>query len=436
MKFVAKYVAKEKPEDVSLLVQTALLSIGLAVALISAALYPCARWLLKLVLPPASLAEAVAILPFAFASLWIGLLGGVLQAGLAGHELITQCNYVELSGSILYLLSAFLLVPKFGLLGLAYSQTAVAIVSLLATWLLLRRRIPQFPMLPRQWNRSLFREMAAYGFHFQLITVAQALREPVTKALLAKFGGLAMTGFYDLASRWVVTFRELIVQANQVLVPTVSRLQERDPGSIPRLYRESYRLIFFLAIPSFAFLLAVSPLVSVLWIGRYEPVFVTFVALLAAGWFVNILSNPAYVVDLGTGALRWVSIGCAATALLNATLGALGGMHWGGTAVVAASVLSLILGYAIVLVSYHVENRVPFASLLPNGSAGVILFGLLGALIFLPYFSASSEQTHSLLSVRMAGGSLAALFTMIVVPLWMHPMRKRLLHWFFERVPA
>jgi hypothetical protein len=56
--------------------------------------------------------------------------------------------------------------------------------------------------------------------------------------------------------------------------------------------------------------------------------------------------------------------------------------------------------------------------------------------IFLPFFSAASEQTHSLLSVRMAGGSFVALFTMIVIPLWMHPMRKRLLHWFFERVPA
>ena len=71
--------------------------------------------------------------------------------------------------------------------------------------------------------------MVGYGFHFQFITVCQALREPVTKALLTTFGGLAMTGFYDMASRWVVTFRELIVQANQVLVPQFRAFRRASP---------------------------------------------------------------------------------------------------------------------------------------------------------------------------------------------------------------
>ena len=35
------------------------------------------------------------------------------------------------------------------------------------------------------------------GFTDQVITASQALREPVTKALLTKFGGLAFTGLYD-----------------------------------------------------------------------------------------------------------------------------------------------------------------------------------------------------------------------------------------------
>src|SRR4029077_7624362 len=139
---------------------------------------------------------------------------------------------------------------------------------------------------------------------WQFISACQAVREPATKALLAKFGGLAMTGFYDLASRWVVTFRELIVQANQVLVPTIANLQERDPEAVPRIYRESYRLIFFLAIPTFAFLLAVSPLVSLIWLGTYQPIFVRFVVILAAGWLVNVLSNSFYFVKLGNGSRR------------------------------------------------------------------------------------------------------------------------------------
>jgi O-antigen/teichoic acid export membrane protein len=333
VKFVAKYVAHGEAESVSVLVQTALLSTAAGLTVMYIPLYPAAHWILKLVLPGARLAEAYGILPYAFLSLWINIAGSILLAGLAKHELITHRNYAVLAGSGLYLVLAFLLVPRYSLLRLAYAQTAQTGACFVATWILLRRTIPQLPFVAHRWDRAPFREMCGYGLHFQLITASQAAREPVTKALLAKFGGLAMTGIYDMASRWVFTLRELIVQANLVLVPTISGLREREPEAIPAVYRASYRLVFFLGVPAFAFLLAVSPIVSRSWLGRYEPVFVLFVGLLAAGWLVNILSNPAYVVDLGAGALRWVSIRCACTAILNPALGYFAGKYFGGAAV-------------------------------------------------------------------------------------------------------
>jgi O-antigen/teichoic acid export membrane protein len=432
VKFVAKYAAREKTEEVSLLVQTAVISTGLALALVSAGLYPAARYILEIVLPRASLAETWKILPIALVSLWITILVGVLQAGLVGHEMIALCNYLELSGAVAYLLLALLLVPSRGLLGLAYAQTIAAAALMVATWVMLRRRIPSLPLVPRRWNRALFREMAGYGFQFQLITASQAMREPVTKALLAKFGGLAVTGLYELAARSVVTLREIIVQANQVLVPTVSGLQERDPDSVPAVYRESYRLIFFLAIPAFAFLVVASPFISQVWIGRYEPLFVRFVALLAAGWLVNVLTNPAYVVRLGTGALRWVLAGCVSMTILNATLGFVAGSHWGGTAVVAASAASLAGGYLIVLVSYHLANRAPFAQLLPEESREILFASLLAAAMCLPYFC--SWPPHSIISLRVTAGMAVALAAIMAIPMWIHPMRKRLLHWVLSSV--
>jgi O-antigen/teichoic acid export membrane protein len=434
VKFVAKYVARQQAEEVSALVQTAVISIGLALGLLSLGLYPGAKWILKFVLPQTALAEAYSILPYALISLWINVVGSILQAGLGGHELISHRNYVVLGGSFFYLLLTFALVPRFGLLGLAYSQTAQACACLAAAWRLLRRQIPRLPVIPHRWSRALFSEMGAYGLQFQFITLSQAVREPVTKGLLAKFGGLAAVGFYDIATRWVVTFREGIVQANQVLVPTVASLQEREPKAIPAIYRESYRVIFFLAIPTFAFLAALSPIVSRILIGRYEPAFVYFVSLLAVGWLVNVLSNPAYVVDLGTGALKWVSVGCMITAILNLTLGFVSGRYVGGTAVVAASVVSLILGYVVVVVSYHVDNRVSFRQLLPKESIGIVVSSVAGALIFMPFFS--SLHVQALLSFRVAIEIAAALIVIVVVPMWIHPMRRRLLNWALSRSPA
>jgi len=433
VKFVAKYAARGKVEDVSILIQTAFLSVSATLAVVCVALYPAATWILRLLLPAASVGAALAIIPWALLSLWINASGDVFLAGLAGHELITYRNYIVLGSSAFYLLLAYFLVPRFGLLGLAYAQVVEAVVAFVAMWILLRRQLPSLPMVPNRWSYARFREMLEYGAELQFITVCQAVREPVTKALLAKFAGLAATGFYDMASRWVVSFRELIVQANQVLVPTIANLQERDPESLPRIYRDSYRVILYLAVPTFAFLLLVSPIVSFVWLGSYQPVFVCFVALLALGWLVNVLSNPAYVVNLGTGALRWVSIGCAATAVLTVVLGVTFAKTLGGTGVVLASVISLALGYVLVVISFHLENRMPFRVLLPRESSSLIVSGVFSVGSFFFFF----RNPHiSPFSIRATSGLLATILFLIAIPAWSHPLRRRLLRWVSSRLPA
>lgn len=434
VKFVAKYAGRDRPSDVSVLVQTALISAGALLGTISVALYPGARWALAAILPSARIAEAVAILPLALISLWFNVLGTIVQAGLVGHELIALCNCIEFCGSLSYLGLALLFVPRYGLLGLAFAQAAQAALGLVGAWHLLRRRVPHLPLIPRNWSRARFKEMAGYGAHFQWIATCQSLREPVTKALLTKFAGLAYTGFYDMAARLVVTLRELIVQSNQVLVPTISHLHERDCTAIPKIYRESYRLVFFLAVPSFALMIVASPLVSTLWIGRYEPLFVRFVALLAAGWLVNVLCNPAYVVDLGTGELRWVSIGCAVTAILNASLGIIAGKFAGGTAIVAAAVVSLITGYLIILVAYHRKAHETLGLLLPRESRTILALSAGGTLILLPLLYYTAGQS-SIPSLRLAAAT-TVLAMVIALPMWAHPIRRRLFHWLMAAIPT
>jgi O-antigen/teichoic acid export membrane protein len=189
-----------------------------------------------------------------------------------------------------------------------------------------------------------------------------------------------------------------------------------------------------MAIPTFPFLIAISPLVSQIWFGRYEPVFVGFVALLGAGWLVNVLANPAYTTDLGIGNLRWVLAGCGITAIMNLGLGFLAGKHFGATAVVAASVFSLALGYIAIVFAYHRQNGVPLSQLLPRESIAIVLSSFTGVLIFFPFLSHAPSK--SMLSARLISGLFFALLTMIVLPMWLHPMRRRLVRWALSLLPA
>jgi hypothetical protein len=193
-------------------------------------------------------------------------------------------------------------------------------------------------------------------------------------------------------------------------------------------------LIFFLSIPTFAFVTAAAPIVSRLWIGSYEPAFVSFVALLAVGWLVNVLANPAYVFDLGTGALGWVSIACAATAILNAGVGVIIGSRFGGIGVVVVSAASLAIGYIVVLATYHLQNGVSFGVLLPKESSWIIFSGAASILIFL-----TAPRTTFFLNARAFRSPSAAfliLFALLGVPMWLHPLRKRLVSWALSSISS
>src|SRR4030066_1313189 len=143
----------------------------------------------------------------------------------------------------------------------------------------------------------MFKRIIFYGINFQVISIAVMLSDPVTKALLSKFGNLSMVGFYEMASRMVLQFRAIIVSANQVVVPTIADMTENAPEKIRAFYLRSYDLLFYLALPLFSLLIICAPIISEIWIGYYERVFVFSAILLSIGWFLNTLAVPAYFAN-------------------------------------------------------------------------------------------------------------------------------------------
>jgi hypothetical protein len=110
------------------------------------------------------------------------------------------------------------------------------------------------------------------------------------------------------------------------------------------------------------------------------------------------------------------------------------GSQFGGIVVVIVSAASLAFGYLILLASYHVENHEPLATLLPKESFWIILSSAAGVLIFLPLFRSASGWNVP--SVSGFGAALSGLLTMLGIPVWAHPLRKRLTRWAISRLPA
>lgn len=427
VKFVAKYIARGEDENVARVIQTAAISVaGFDVGLVLLIGYPIVKWVLGLVVPDESLPLALSILPYALLALWIMIITSIFQAGLDGYQRIDLRSLLLMGGAVLHLLLCFMLAPTHGLIGVAYARVIQNFTILLSSWLLLKRQLPLLPFFPYKCDKDIFKEIIGYAINFQVISVTTMFYDPITKALLSKFGGLSMVGYYEMASRMVQQFRGLIVSANQVLVPAIADLQEKTPERIQSVYLTSYQLLFYLAVPLYSVIIVSTPLISELWVGHYERIFVIFGTLLSIGWFLNTLNAPAYFATLGIGELRWNVAGHITIALLNAGLGFLLGAVYGGIGVVIAWVFSLASGSSIIYLSYHMRHKISLIELLPKASRPIIIACLIGLLFTLMI---RHELNHIFNTVVLNSTILISFSIIVFVPLWFHPMRKRLIGW-------
>ncbi|NQT32327.1 MAG: oligosaccharide flippase family protein [Candidatus Omnitrophica bacterium] len=425
VKFVAKYIALKREDNVTEVIQTAFFSVGIFVGLILFIGYPIAKFWLKIVVAEAAYPDAIAILPYALITIWLFACSGVFQGGLDGFQRIDAKSTLLMVGSFLNLGLCFLLVPGHGLMGVVYAGAIKNLIILISSWVLLKRELSSLPIIPYRWNKGLFREMIGYGTSCQVINVMIMFCDPITKAFLSKFGGLSIVGYYEMASKLVIQVRSLLVSANQVLVPAIADLKEKMPEKIQSVYSTSYQLLFYLTVPLYAVLIISMPVISKLWIGHYETVFVVFGTLLALGWALNTLAAPAYFANMGIGDLRWNVISHIVTALLNVSLGFFLGTLYGGTGVAAAWMCALVIGSSMIYLSYHKYNKIPLNDLLPSSSrvlALVCLFFVVSGL----FFSYKFRDTADLFSINLLMISLSLI---IFVPFWMNPMRRRVIGW-------
>lgn len=432
-RFVARYLGCGEQVQAAVVVETAVLTIAAVLGVTLLIVYPGLAWIIAYVFPPRALGDAYALLPLALLSLWGSIAASVFQSGLDGCLRTDLRALLIMVTSGLYLFMVFILVPIHGLVGLAWAQIIQAATLLVTGWILLRHVLRTLAPVPCRWRLSLFKEMLKYGVNLQVIGIAQMLFDPTTKVLLVKFGDLSLAGFYDVALKVVIQFRAIVVAATQVLVPVFTIFHETDADQARTLYERSYRLLVSIALPLYGVIIGLSPVISEFMVGSHEQIFVFLLIILAVAWFLNTLIGPAYFGYLGKGQLSWNVWGYICMGVLNAVLGVFLGFLYRGIGVFIASVLALILGSSLIIISYHREHGIPFSELIPRGSLLLLLSTGLG-------IGGAFEVHYGLVSaygvwLRMLTSLL--IFIICLVPaLWYHPLRPSLSHWIRESLHA
>lgn len=421
VKFVAKYLARSDRLQAAVVIQTSIITIGILLGVVILMVYPAVYWFLSFVIPNENIGIARDLLPFALLSVWLSGIGGVFQSGIDGCMRSDIRAWNMVSSSILLLVLAVILAPKYGLLGLAYSQIAQACFVLFTAFLILKYHLPEITANPWRWDTGIFKELFYYGVNFQITSILSLLFDPITKAWLSKFGGLAMVGYFEMANKMIMQFRAVLVGANQVLVPFVAGFTETSPQAVADKYLKNWRLLAFVSIPFYGAMVAAIPLISEIWIGRYEPVFVTIALILSVGWFLNTFAAPAYFFNQGTGDLTWNTLGHLATGLINLVLGFGMGLLFGGWGVMLGWFVSLVVGSSLMIFAIHRRHDLPTRCFFTRADLALFVACLSATIIAWGIYLFSTIQYSK--QFLVTAEIVLSYMTIIAISLWKHPTR-------------
>lgn len=343
LKFVASALGEGNRQRAAYLLQTAAFSIAAALGIVLIIVLPMIEIILHWALPESALTEAKGILPIALISLLLTMISGVFQSGIdACHRMYIK-NVLLITGNLLMIVLALWLVPEHALLGIAIAQCIQAGAMLLGSWLILRRLLPELPPVPSHWRYVEFREMVGYATNFQVGMVAGLLFEPLTKILLARFGDLTLTAYFDMANQLVQKARAVIASAQQSLVPEIASIRKENQADREKLFVQAYGISFLIVVPYFLGIALMLPFISWIWIGHYQDSFVTFGILMSAGWLVASVGAVSYFYNLGTADLFWNTVNHVSTGVLNLSLSWLLGQFLPDIGVVLGATLALVI---------------------------------------------------------------------------------------------
>lgn len=379
VKFVANCNATGQGEKSSRLVQTAALTIGAALGTLALLALPVLHILLHWVLPETAISSALQILPYAIGSLFFAMISGIFQSGIDACHRMDIKNIILVSCNFIYIGTTVFLVPRYGLLGIAIAQVIQSILLVCSSWLVLKKLIPSLPVLPCRWYKAEFREMVGYATNFQIGMLAGMFFDPVTKFLLAKYGNLSQTAYYEMANQLLQKARSVIVSAQQALVPEIAGGKFNNQKDLATLYQKAYGLSFLLVLPYYIGIALALPLISILWIGHYEPFFVTCGAIVSIGWLATNLSAIPYFFNIGTGTLIWNTANHILNGILNITLGAVLGYHFSGLGVVIAAACALIVPNILLILVVNQRLGLAKLAILPPSQRVYLLLILAGA---------------------------------------------------------
>jgi O-antigen/teichoic acid export membrane protein len=283
-------------------------------------------------------------------------------------------------------------------------QSGVLFVLALITVMLKERQFLQGVALS---SRAL-KEMIAFSSTLAGGQLLLVLFDPAFKSVLNYVAGNAAVGFFEIANKATTRVRQLVVSANNVLLPVFSSTTDNEEQS--RLFKTANSFSWTLSGSLFFLFAVLTPVISLFILKTFNETFILVHLVVISGWYLNSLNITSYYFLIGIGRLQPVFYSFLALIVAAVSGGIVAGWIVGFPGALFAWCFGMFLSAFIIIRGALRELALSF-EFIDSSFLQRIALRLITAVTFLFYWNASPRWPINALQALIPIALFAAAIT-------------------------
>ena len=363
-RFVAIELARGSRSQVSILLNTIIVFSLLIILTLAAIVFPFLDALLSLLYEDKFVKIANALIPYVFINFLLTVASSSHLSALDGAQKTDIRAKLAVLGLIVWVIISVILIPIYGLLGLAMAQIFQSLLLLLLSRYIFYKKVIDMSYLNLTCHFPVLKGLVGYSVNLQITSIFSFLFEPMVKILLTKFSGPAAAGIYEIGNQVVSRARGIIISGNQAIVPFMVNQVELGEEKFDNFFIDNFKIVFYLSLFLCVNLVTSSQTISIFMLGEVSGVFVTLVQLLALGTFFNMLSGPSYFANMVDEQIIKNTISHIAGAVIIITTGLYFGELFGVEGIYCSIFFAILLPAIYIIYDFFRKKNIRISDVL------------------------------------------------------------------------
>lgn len=270
---------------------------------------------------------------------------GVLVSVVVAHERFFENNIMNIIRvSTKGFLTILLLNLDYGLIGMAYVNIIITLLSLVLCYVIIRIYIPWVNLRIRYVSPNVLKKLFKFGSGHFIMSSAGVLRTNLDSFVVGKWVSMASISIYSIPGQVINHISQVINAVLGVLAPRFALLDgAKEKKQLYRLFQNGLLISSYFAFGAFIFIFIFGEQFIILWVGDQFRDAHDILMILGVCNILSLSQNPAYGLMLALNRHYTFSILSVCEAVVNVLLSILLAIKYGIIGVALGTFIPMIV---------------------------------------------------------------------------------------------